>query len=149
MPHGVFDVVAVDRLVQFELSLAVLVPAGVIERNAALPKLGRLSGGQIDELVEIGRRFLDATEFEILRAALVIGQRGRRIQCQGLVEILDCFLRLSDLGIETAAHVVSLGVLGLGRDGPGGQLNCVFAVSLGEGDARPVQQFIPLIVRGA
>ena len=65
MPHGVFDVVAVDRLVQFELSLAVLVPAGVIERNAALPNLGRLSGGQIDELVEIGRRFLDATEFEI------------------------------------------------------------------------------------
>ena len=142
MPDCVFDVVAVDGLVQFELPLAVFVAASVIKRNAALPKLRRLIGRQINKLVEVSSRFSDATEFEIFRCPMVIGQRGGRVQRQCLVEIFDRLLRLLNLRIKSAPHVVGLGVLRFDLDGPARQLDRLLPVSLREGNAGTVEQFI-------
>jgi hypothetical protein len=44
MPHGVLNVVRVDRLMQFKLFAPVLKSIRVIERDSSLPVLGRWAG---------------------------------------------------------------------------------------------------------
>ena len=114
-----------------------------------MPEFRRLIGRQINELVEIGGRFLDAPEFEIFFSPMVIGQRTSRIECQRLIEVLDRLLRLPNLGVETAPHVIGLGVLRLGLNGFCRQFNRVFALSLGKRNASLGQQFISALLRGA
>ena len=80
---------------------------------------------------------------------MVKGQPGSRIEYQRLTEVLDRLLRLPNLGIETAPHVIGLGVLRLGLNGLCRQLNRVLAVSLGKRNAGLGQQFICALLRGA
>src|SRR5712691_5479639 len=70
MPRGVFHVVGVDGAVRFELRAAVLIAAGVIERDAALPELGSLVGDELGQSVESNDRFGDVAASEIGHGAV-------------------------------------------------------------------------------
>ena len=60
MPGGVLDVVRIYGAVGFKLGPAVLVAAGVIESDPALPEFWRNFGDELCQVVEPGRRLGDA-----------------------------------------------------------------------------------------
>ena len=73
---GVFEVFRVHGAVEFELCFAVGEAACVIERDAALPVLGRLAGHGRDDFVERGDGFGELTLAKgFFALALVIGWR--------------------------------------------------------------------------
>ncbi len=50
---------------RFELGAAVSITSGVVKRDAALPQSRRAVGNEPDQIVEAGRRFLDAAALEV------------------------------------------------------------------------------------
>src|SRR5260370_38297786 len=89
MPDGILNVVAVDRLVKLELLAAGFVSAGVVTGDAPLPEIWRPLGRQFNHLVEVGDRFLEMGELELLDAAELVNFRGAGFQGQPLVKVRD------------------------------------------------------------
>src|SRR5205807_298246 len=77
-----------EVLVALELLHPLLVLAGVIARDAALPVAGAALGAQREELVEVGKRGVDAAELEAQAAARVIGVGFPGIELQKAAVIL-------------------------------------------------------------
>src|SRR5688572_15278428 len=65
MPRGILDVVRVDRAMGFELPPAVLVLAGVVQRDPSLPQLRRRRRHELHERVKARGRFGDAASLEV------------------------------------------------------------------------------------
>ena len=61
---------------QFELLSAVFIPAGIVERNPALPMVGRLRRIELNRAIEIVQRLLDMPHLEMLRAAAIVSFGG-------------------------------------------------------------------------
>ena len=65
MPGGVLDISQIHRAVRNKHVAAVAKAAGIVLRDAALPQLRRLVGNQPGQLIEPGRRLLNAPGLEI------------------------------------------------------------------------------------
>ena len=70
MPRRVFDIVGIHGAVGFELRTAVLVSAGVIERDSALPELWRNCGNLLRQFVEPGYRLVNPSAQKIRARAI-------------------------------------------------------------------------------
>lgn len=73
VPGGVFDVVAVDLLVGFELGDTFFVFAGVVEGESTLPVVGGAEWDEGDFAVPVGDGFGNAGGVEVFDAAFVEG----------------------------------------------------------------------------
>ena len=80
MPHGIFHVVAVHRLVTFELLVPFFKFVGVIIADTALPMVRILPGHVLQISIKVGNRFLNLGGLEIRLTAFLmqIGNNGRR-----------------------------------------------------------------------
>ena len=78
MPRGIFHIVRVHRSMRFELAAAVVVAAGVIQRDATLPEVGRPIGNGLRQAVKRGGGFGEAPVFEVGHRAIQKGLRTLR-----------------------------------------------------------------------
>src|SRR5207237_7365593 len=72
MPHAIFDVVRIHRLMQFKLFTALHIFSAVIKGDAALPMIRFLARLQLDVAIKILDRTVDLIELKFLPSALVI-----------------------------------------------------------------------------
>ena len=121
MPDGVFDVVAVDRLVKLELLAPFFVSAGVVTGDAPLPEIRRLLGLQFKHLVEVGDRFPEMGELELLDAAELVDFRGAGLQGKRLVKVRDRLGVFAAERVKATADVVTLRISRIDLDCFGGQ----------------------------
>jgi hypothetical protein len=70
VPGGVLDVVRIHGAVRFELGAAVLVAAGVVERDPALPELGLNVRGELHQVIEASRRLGNSAVLKIRERAI-------------------------------------------------------------------------------
>jgi hypothetical protein len=57
---------------QFELLSAVIITSGIVERNPALPIVGRLRRIELNSAIEIVQRLLYMPHLEMLRAPAIV-----------------------------------------------------------------------------
>src|SRR5690242_8651785 len=65
MPGSVFHIVGIDGAMELELPAAILEPAGIVERNAPLPKLRLTLGNQAGNPIESGDGLRDPAGLKI------------------------------------------------------------------------------------
>src|SRR6185369_5813077 len=65
MPGRVFHIIRIHRAMRFELFAAVFVSPRIVERNPALPELGRIARNQLYDLVKPLHSLSDAVLLEI------------------------------------------------------------------------------------
>ena len=70
VPCRVLDIVWIHRSMRLELAATIGIPAGVVQSDAALPELRRLTGRELRDLVERRGRLRDATLLELVHGAV-------------------------------------------------------------------------------
>jgi hypothetical protein len=101
VPHGVLDVVGGHVLVADELFGALVVLAGVVQRDAAPPVFVGRPGAQLDLAVEVGDGLGELADHEVGAAAAVERLDVLGVEFEALREVLD--------GVGIPAFAIALG----------------------------------------
>src|SRR5437867_160744 len=113
MPDRVFDVVGVDRLVKFELLLAVGKTLRVIADDAALPEMRRRRLFEPDGGIEVCNGIVEFAKPEAAPSAVLVEDRSSGIEGEDSVEVREGLGVLMGFVVVTAPERKSVAMFGV------------------------------------